>query len=61
MYQRCLRAGELATRVSAIAGVLDVRTPTGRKRSNYLAWLNQYSTRALEVLRDIVTDSGRSE
>jgi hypothetical protein len=58
MYQQRLRAGELATRVSAIAGVLDVRPPTGRKRSDYLARLDQYSPRALEVLQDRATDSG---
>jgi hypothetical protein len=57
MYQQRLRAEELATRVSAIADVLDLRPPTGRKRSDYPASLDQYSPRALGVLQDIVTDS----
>jgi hypothetical protein len=57
MYQRRLRAGELATRASAIASVLDVRPPTGRKQNDYLAWLDQYSPRALELFQDIITDS----
>jgi hypothetical protein len=58
VYQQHFRAEELTTRVSAIAGVFDVRPPTGRKRSDYLVWLDQYSPRVLEVGQNIVTDSG---
>jgi hypothetical protein len=51
LYRRHVKVEELESRVHALATVLEMSPPIGRKPTDYLGWMEQYSPRAMELLQ----------
>jgi hypothetical protein len=58
LFRRRLSVPEFAGRVRALAGRLQLPLPTGRKRTDYLSWLDKRSGAAMALLTEIVTGAG---
>jgi hypothetical protein len=58
LFHRRLSVPELAGRVRALAGRLQLPLPTGRKWTDYLSWLDEHSEAAMALLTEIVTAVG---